>query len=455
MGKYDPLRDYLLGCDSDHITLSFAEIEAIIGYALPPSAGAHDAWWANSKEGTPSGHSHARAWLTAGYRARADREAGTVRFSRPDAPKEVSEQGPVPHPDDPAPGRRIALIGCAKQKRDRPCPAREMYAPSTLFSLSYRYARQNADRVYILSAKYGLVPEDAVIEPYDETLNGQPPARRREWSEKVLDQLARECDIREDHFILLAGRDYCEYLLPRLPHATLPLGRLPLGKRIEFLHRHTGGNADGAGYAALRLHQLFERLPRYSWKNIDAIPFENGIYIVYERGETFQGYARVVRVGTHTSQNRLKQRLKDHFVREDHNASIFRKNIGKALLRRARDPYLETWSLDTSRPGNIDRANRMLEAQIENSVSDYMRKNLCFSVFPVETAEERLRLEEAIIATLHRAEDFRASDTWLGLDSPEREIRESGMWLKQCLNAAPLTPVEALRLQHILSGVRQ
>lgn len=130
----------------------------------------------------------------------------------------------------------VALVGCAKQKRDHPCPARELYAPSTLFSLSYEYARRNADRVYIISAKYGLLTEDQVVAPYDETLNTMPAPARRAWADGVLAQLEAVCDLRRDSFILLAGKRYCEYLLPHLPHARLPLGNLPMGRRLEYLN---------------------------------------------------------------------------------------------------------------------------------------------------------------------------------------------------------------------------
>ena len=84
---------------------------------------------------------------------------------------------------------KIALISCSKLKTDRPCPARELYAPSRLFSLSYQYARRNADKVYILSAKYGLVEESAVIAPYDLTLADLPEYRQRDWANYVLTQM--------------------------------------------------------------------------------------------------------------------------------------------------------------------------------------------------------------------------------------------------------------------------
>lgn len=452
MGYYDPLRDYLLRCEGDEVVLTFAQIEDILGRKLPASAVKYDAWWANVGDDASTQHSHARSWHAAGYKARAHRAEGKVVFCRVARPPEAVSAAPIPA-EPRGEGRSIALVSCAKQKQSAPCRAAELYSPSTLFSLSYAYAKGNAERVYILSAKYGLVDEDAVIAPYDETLNDMSVEDRKAWSERVLSQLAAVCDVEADHFIILAGRHYYEYLLPGLRNVTLPLGNLPLGKRVELLRRLNmpfDEAPSGAEGAALWLHRLFERLPRYDWRGIDVIPFVNGIYIVYERGETYHGYARVVRVGTHTTPGRLKQRLMDHFIRENHNGSIFRKNIGKALLNRAQDPYLEIWSLDTSRAPNRGRENPRAEAQAERDVSAYMRVNLSFAVIPVESAEERLRLESAIIATLHQAKDFAPSDAWLGHHSPERIIRESGLWLKQGLDADPLTAEESLQLARIL-----
>ena len=67
--------------------------------------------------------------------------------------------------------------------------------------------------------------------------------------------------------------------------------------------------------------------------------------------------------------------------------------------------------------------------------------------------EQRLRLEEGIIASLHQAEDFQASSSWLGRFSPEKEIRESGMWLKQGLDGVPLADEELEALACRLSGI--
>ena len=134
-----------------------------------------------------------------------------------------------------ADSERIALISCSKRKNSCPCPASELYSASLLFSLLYKYAKANADRVYIISAKYGLVAEDEVLEPYDETLNAKPAAERRAWAQRVLNQLSQVCDVRKTEFVILAGQRYHEYLCPELPHKSLPLGKLRFGERIKFL----------------------------------------------------------------------------------------------------------------------------------------------------------------------------------------------------------------------------
>ena len=350
----------------------------------------------------------------------------------------------------------IALISCSKSKKNHPCPARELYAPSQLFSLSYQYAKRHADAVYILSAKYGLLAESDVVAPYDLTLANLPKHRQRDWANDVLSQMEERFDLEHDTFLILAGRRYYQNLLPRLSHVILPLGNLPMGLRISFLQRqlaNTSISYDETTARCVRLHQLLTVLPRYTWAEIDKVPFQNGIYLIFEEGETYQEMPRIVRVGTHTAPDRLRQRLKDHFVRENHNGSIFRKNIGKALLNRSGDPYLATWSLDTSRPPYKGMEQPDREREVEQAVSRYLRTHMRFSAFEVETQEQRLHLEEGIIASLHQAEDLTASSSWLGQFSPEEEIRSSGMWLKQGLDGIPLSESELGALECRLAGV--
>jgi len=81
MGKYDPLRRFLEGARSDvqEITLSFAQIEVILGDTLPYSAKHYRAWWGNElRSGTDP---QASSWLGAGWQVdMVDRDGQWVRF---------------------------------------------------------------------------------------------------------------------------------------------------------------------------------------------------------------------------------------------------------------------------------------------------------------------------------------------------------------------------------------
>lgn len=61
----------------------------------------------------------------------------------------------------------IYIIACGKEKSHHPIKARQMYTGS-YFKSCLKYAEsQSSDNIYILSAKYGLIELDEIIEPYD------------------------------------------------------------------------------------------------------------------------------------------------------------------------------------------------------------------------------------------------------------------------------------------------
>ena len=82
-GKYQPLYQYLSGLQAQDWRTSFSEVEAVIGFELPPSARLHRPWWGNQRGG--NGHSHALAWSVAGWEtAEVDMEGETLLFRRTD-----------------------------------------------------------------------------------------------------------------------------------------------------------------------------------------------------------------------------------------------------------------------------------------------------------------------------------------------------------------------------------
>lgn len=80
MRKYAALHSHLNRRNGRPEMLTFEDIEQIIGKELPQSAVKHRSFWANDNQ---DHHSHARAWMKAGYRVSyVDREQKVVRFER-------------------------------------------------------------------------------------------------------------------------------------------------------------------------------------------------------------------------------------------------------------------------------------------------------------------------------------------------------------------------------------
>lgn len=76
--KYYRLFEYLKRCQQEAVTLTFAEIEALIGYSLPASARAQKNWWSNRDSASAL---YAGAWISAGYQAGSvDLEQQSVTF---------------------------------------------------------------------------------------------------------------------------------------------------------------------------------------------------------------------------------------------------------------------------------------------------------------------------------------------------------------------------------------
>lgn len=119
-----------------------------------------------------------------------------------------------------------------------------MYQASDLFRKAYSYATKNYDFVAILSAKYGLLFPDDEIEPYDVALDDMSSQQRREWAERVFNQMKRRLSLEDfDEIFLHAGKKYREYLRTRLESMGLkceaPLEHLGMGKQKRWYEEHT------------------------------------------------------------------------------------------------------------------------------------------------------------------------------------------------------------------------
>ena len=172
---------------------------------------------------------------------------------------------------------------------------------------------------------------------------------------------------------------------------------------------------------------------------------ESGIYLLFEAGETAHGADRIVQVGTHSGERRLRSRLREHDTPKK-DRSILRKNIGLALLRESNDPFLEKWNLDlTSREArrkHCPLVDSKRQGVIEDAVTDRIRRTFSFVAFPVEDKDARFELKSRIISTLSLCDGCRPSEQWLGRYSPKSKIRENGLWLTQGLRKEPLSEDE-------------
>lgn len=131
--------------------------------------------------------------------------------------------------------RKIVLLSCVSKKLRSAAAAKDLYT-SPLFKKSYSYAiRKDPDSIFILSAEHGLLHPDTIIDPYEKTLNRMPVAERKMWASKVIQDLSKQCDLEKDLFLILAGRKYCEFLLPHLRKVENPMAAMGIGKRLNFL----------------------------------------------------------------------------------------------------------------------------------------------------------------------------------------------------------------------------
>ena len=133
---------------------------------------------------------------------------------------------------------KIVLISCANKKAANNAAAKELYI-SDLFKKSWVYAQKiKPDRIYILSAKHGLLHPDKIIAPYNVTLKNMPSVERKQWAAKVLAQMSKSgLDLKNDDFIILAGTPYYKDIIGpgKIEKYQIPMEGLKIGCKKSYL----------------------------------------------------------------------------------------------------------------------------------------------------------------------------------------------------------------------------
>jgi hypothetical protein len=212
------------------------------------------------------------------------------------------------------------------------------------------------------------------------------------------------------------------------------------------------------------LHKSIRQIPIVKYPfSLDELP-ARGIYFFYEQGENsvhkYDGnmaFPRIVRIGTHWKNN-FRKRISEHFLIKESkmifgktnpkpsDRSIFRKNIGRALLNKKKnEEYLKVWNIDFTNKENREKykGKRDIEKEIgiENEITLTLREKFSFRVLSFEVEEKRIGkkgMESRLIGTVASCEMCRPSETWLGHYSPIFKISNGKLWLTQHVGSTTL-----------------
>lgn len=224
------------------------------------------------------------------------------------------------------------------------------------------------------------------------------------------------------------------------------------------------------------LHEQLEQLPvvKYPFE-LQQLPLD-GIYFFYEVGEIW-GHGgdkpRIVRIGTHRDGN-FRSRIAEHFLLNEskmnfdatqpapHERSIFRKNIGRALLNRQNEDYLKVWEIDFMSRANREKFGHLRdiakEKSIESEITRILRENFSFRFIVLDVQVPRMGskgLESSLIGTVAHCSVCRPSKNWLGNFSPIAKIRETGLWQIQHLKAESINETDMRVIEEAIGKITE
>lgn len=342
----------------------------------------------------------------------------------------------------------ILLVSCGKRKSDIRCQAKEMYN-SFRFQRIKDIAESLGIQWYIMSAKYGLLNPESIIEPYDMCLTNCSDEYQQQWARHIVDKFVG-LD-KNTVFAVIANSEYSKNIVPMLIaegfSVTAPFLNKTEEEVAEYVQRAQCIEEVAGVYRCIS--QLAEKTGgirvlnkcngRMYWP-------KRGVYFFVdfqEQSILSRGFPRIVRIGTHAvskgSKTTLWDRLKTHKGTEkgegNHRGSIFRLHVGNAIINR--DGLMcDTWGIGQ----NATKEIKEKEKYIEHLVSDYIGQ-LGVVVLDIDdepcALSDRAYIEKnaiSLFSSINSSFNF-STMNWLGNWNSREEIKNSCLWNINYINS--------------------
>jgi len=131
----------------------------------------------------------------------------------------------------------IVILSCGQRKQAERSRAKDLYTgPYFRAALAYATSRVALERIFILSAKYGLLALEDRVDPYELKL-GQPGSVTVEKAR----QQARQLGLLPvtDVMMVIAGKKYQDFLMGVFETGFLMPCTGGIGQQIQWLRAHT------------------------------------------------------------------------------------------------------------------------------------------------------------------------------------------------------------------------
>lgn len=129
--------------------------------------------------------------------------------------------------------RYVGLVSCGKSKAESRCRAEKLYTGG-LTQKGIEWMKRNCQTWFILSAKFGLLHPDTVIDPYDTKITDLNKEEIARWSAKVFGQL-KAAHVENKDLLCIAGKEYFQAL--EVPEDNTLYNLFPSGMKMGFRMR--------------------------------------------------------------------------------------------------------------------------------------------------------------------------------------------------------------------------